>query len=254
MRPLVVVLVLAALSAAAPAIADSWNQEIDRGGFVVKLHGRVVGAETFEIEARADSVFCQAHSYRTQHTDRGDEEVQKSVGLVFGRTDWALRFYQSEETFRGVTLIRGVTLDPADTALTVFKERKEGGGTAIRLVAPPGRTLVLDSGLYTLFDVICIYLHGQTFTSRPLNILTFGERDTVVEAVVTDLGRETIRWAARPVVARKLSFQQGPILFHVWVDPAGKMLRLEHEPSGLRVDREAPPIKRRVTPAPKPGG
>ena len=97
-----------------------------------------------------------------------------------------------------------------------------------------------------------------TFTTRPLNVLTFGQRDTVVEAQVTDLGTETIRWAARPVVARKLEFRQGPTLFQAWVDPRGRMLRLEHVPSGLRVDRDPPAVKKRASPtpapAPKPGG
>ena len=258
MRPLTTLFALAALIAAAPAIGDQMIQGIDQGTFIIRSHGKVIGAENFEIEARAESLNCMARSHHTRITDKGEEQVEKFVVLSFGRFDWALRFYQSEETFRGETLVRGLVLDPADTALTVYRERKGGGGEANRLSAPPGRTFVLDSGLYSLFDLICIYLHGQTFTTRPLNVLTFGQRDTVVEAQVTDLGTETIRWGARPVVARKLEFRQGPTLFQAWVDPRGRMLRLEHVPSGLRVDRDPPAVKKRASPtpapAPKPGG
>lgn len=239
---------------AAPITDEPRNKEIDRGKFVIRVKDRVIGAEDFGIEARADSINCLVRSYRTQRTDKCDEEVQKFAGMSFGRFDWALRFYQSEETFRGETMVRGVIIDPSDTAFTVFHERRGGAGEANRLAAAPGRTFVMDSGLYTLFDLLCIHLHGQTFTTRPLNILTFGERDTVVEAQVADLGRETIRWGSRPVQARKLQLSQGIVVFDIWADPSGRMLRLTHAPTGLLVEREAPAIKKRAKPAPKPGG
>jgi hypothetical protein len=273
MRTLRLSLALLFLLAAAPLSArpiteEPRNRELDHGKFTIKIHDHVIGAENFGIEARADSINCQAKSSMTQRTEKGDEQVDKLVGISLGRMDWALRFYQSEETFRGVTFVRGVVMDPSDTAFTVFKERKEGGGTANRLAAAPGRTFVLDSGLYTLFDLMCVYLGDQTFTSRPLNILTFGEPDTVIEAQVTDLGHETIRWAAKPVSARKLEFSQGNMRFEVWVDKTGRMLRLVHAPSGLLVERApeakpAAPAKKpaasapkRASPgvAPKPGG
>jgi hypothetical protein len=254
--------------AARPITEEPKYRELDHGKFLVRVHDHVIGAENFGIEARADSINCRARSYRTQRTDKGDEQVEKFVGISFGRMDWGLRFYQSEETFRGETLVRGVMMDPSDTAFTVYKERKGAGGAANRLSAAPGRTFVLDSGLYTLFDLICVYLSDQTFTTRPLNILTFGEPDTVMEAQVTDLGHETIHWAARQMAVRKLRFTQGETQMEAWVDPSGHMLRLTHVPSGLLVEREPPEVKKRATPtksgatptksgatpAPKPGG
>jgi hypothetical protein len=259
---------------ARPITEEARNRELDRGKFTISVHGHVIGAENFGIEARADSINCLARSFRTQRAEQGDEQIEKYVGMSFGRMDWGLRFYQSEETFRGQTLIRGVTMDPTDTAFTVFKEQKDGAGTATRLISAPGRTFVLDSGLYTLFDLMCVYLGEQSFTSRPLNILTFGEPDTVIEATVTNRGPETIHWASKTVSARKLEFSQGGTRFDAWVDPAGRMLRLAHVPSGLLVERvpEAKPSTKKpaaaapksatpkssttkaATPAPKPGG
>lgn len=258
-------LAAAAPLAARPITEEARNRELDRGKFTISVHDHVIGAENFGIEARADSINCLARSFRTQRTDKGEEQVEKFVGMSFGRMDWGLRFYQSEETFRGQTFVRGVTMDPSDTAFTVFKENKAAGnGAANRLAAAPGRTFVLDSGLYTLFDVICVYLGEQTFTSRPLNILTFGQPDTVMEAIVTDLGRETIRWASRSISARKLQFSQGGTRFDAWVDPTGRMLRLAHPPSGLLVERVPEPksgakkpaaaTPKPAAPAPKPGG
>jgi len=254
----------AAPLSARPITEEARNRELDSGKFTIKVHDRVIGAENFGLEARADSINCLARSYRTERTDQGEEQVEKFVGMSFGRMDWGLRFYQSEETFRGQTLVRGVTMDPSDTAFTVFKEQKDGAGSATRLASAPGRTFVLDSGLYTLFEVMCVYLGEQTFTSRPLNILTFGEPDTVIEATVTDRGHETIHWNSRSVSARKLEFSQGGMRFDAWVDPAGRMLRLAHVPSGLLVERVPEPkpatkkpaaaTKKPPAPAAKPGG
>lgn len=261
--PILLALLAAAPAAARPITDEPRNKVLDRGKFTIRLHDRVIGAETFGMEARADSINCLARSFVTQRTDKGDEQVEKFVGVSLGRLDWALRFYQSEETFRGQTLVRGVTMDPSDTAFTVFKERKGEGGTANRLAAAPGRTFVLDSGLYTLFDLMCVYLRDQTFTTRPLNILAFGTPDTLIEAEVADLGHETIRWGARPVSVRKLRFSQGNIQIDVWADRSGHMLRLAHPPSGLLVEREPaeekpaakPAVKKRAAPAaPKPAG
>lgn len=245
---------LGLLLCASLAQAQATPEEVDRGNFIVYVRDRAIGAETFGIEGRADSLNASGRSYRTVRTDSGEESLEKSMVLSMSRRDFALRFYQSNETFRGKTFIKGVIApEEGDTAFTIFKESTETGGVADRLVAPPGRMYVLDSGLYTLFNLICLHLHGQTFDSRPITLLTLGVRDSVVEAQATDLGKETIRWAARPVQARKLRLSERGVTFLAWVNPAGKMLRLTHEASGLRVERDAPAVKPRAR-TPKPGG
>jgi len=227
--------------------------EIDRGNFILHLGDRAIGAETFGVESHSDSLICHSRSYLTQGA--GAETIEKGMVWTASRGDWALRYFQSEETRAGETVVRGVLMSPGDTAFTVYFESKPaGGGTAKRLVAPPGRTFVLDSGLYSLFNLICLQLHGKTFSSRPINLLAVGPPDSLLEAQVTDLGSETIRWGARPVQARKLQLSDGATTFLVWASPTnGRMLRLTHEASGLRVEREAPPVRKRSTP-PKPGG
>lgn len=246
-------LVAVATASAAPITEEPRVKELDKGKFIIRVKDKVIGSEEFGVEAATDSINALARSSRTRQTDQGEEEIQKLAGMTFGRMDWGLRSYRSEETFRGQTMVRGVFVDPRDTVFTVYRERKEGAGEATRYVTAPGRMFVMDSGIYTLFDVLCLHLHGQTFQTRPVNILSFGARDTVMEAQVSDLGRETIRWAARPMQARKLQIQQGPVSFDLWVDPNGRMLRLAHVPTGLLVEREAPAIKKRAAP-PKPGG
>lgn len=251
MRP--VIACLAALLAAPSALAEVPTESIDKGSFIVYLRDQAIGAETFGVEARADSINAAAHSYRKSRASDGEIMVEKGMVLSMGREDYSLRFYQANETIQGQTLIKGVIASPEDTAFTIFREHKGGGGEADRLIAPPGRLFVLDAGLYTLFDLICLNLHDKAFASRPITLITLSTaQDTVVEAEVVDLGRETIRWAFKPVTTRKLQFKQGGTEFVVWMDPIGRMLRLTHEASGLRVERDAPPVKKRETT--KPGG
>jgi len=253
MRPSLLLLLV--LVAATPAAAQPATEAIDQGSFVLYLRDQPIGAETFGVAGRADSINSAAHSYRKTRTAAGEELIEKQMVLVATRADFALRFYQSNETFRGKMIITGVVAGDEDTALTVFREEKDGAGVAHRLIAPPGRLFVLDSGVYSLFNLICLNLHGKVFATRPISLLTLSAgRDTIVEAEVADLGTETIRWGARPVQARKFELRDRGTVFQVWAGPTGKMLRLTHEPTGLRVERDAPPVKGRAAMKPKPAG
>jgi hypothetical protein len=100
--------------------------------------------------------------------------------------------------------------------------------------------------VFVLFDVMCRDLHTETFKQRPVWVIVLrDEQDEVARVTATDMGNETIRWAARPVVAHRLKFADSYSTFHAWIGPQGYMLRLEQEGSGLRVEREpSPPVKR----------
>jgi hypothetical protein len=249
MRPL---LALSLLLIAAPAFAQ--DSVIDKGNLIIYLRDQAIGAETFGVEGRADSINSAARSYR-KAKPTGTEMIEKQMILTASRADFALRFYQSNETIQGKTFITGVVAGQEDTALTVFHEEKQGAGVASRLVAPPGRVFVLDPGIYSLFNLISLNLQGKTFQTRPISLLTLAAQgDTIIEAEVSDLGNETIRWGSKPVQARKLQLRDRGTVFLVWANSDGKMLRLVHEPSGLRVEREAPAVKKRSTATPKPGG
>ena len=244
-----------ALLASTAVAAPPHNEEIDKGSFVVYSKGRVVGAESFSIEARGDSLNVSSRAYQTFHTDRGEESVDKKMVLLAARSDYGLRMYQSNQTFRGDVLVRGIVM--GDTAFTLYREIN-GGGEGDRRVLPPGRLFVLDSQLFSLFDLICLSLKERTFDTWPISLVTLGERDSVLEATATHLGYETLRWSAKPVKARKLMISDGGTTFLVWADPAGRMLKLVHEPTDLRVERSSQPVKRRPSPTPqaetKPSG
>jgi len=243
-------LVLLAATAIALGAAPSWAKTIDQGSFKIYRHDQALGAETFELEEGHDSLVVRARQYLNLQTAQGEEPLERVADLLVSRVDYSLRDYQSTRTFRGATTTRGLVL--ADTHYVAYREGREGGEGESRIL-PPGRLYVMDSQLVTLFDLICRSFHAKAFESRPINLLALGPRDTLLEARVTVLPSETIRWGAKPVVARKLQIvADSQTTFTLWVSPLGQMLRLSEPVGGLRAERDPPDVKRRTPP--KPGG
>lgn len=231
--------------AAAPVAAE--RVTVDSGTYKVYQHDRALGAETFSFERAGDSVLVYSHVYQTIPDGANGRPFEKTTLLIADAFDFGLRHYHSKQTFDGVETVRAIV--PLDTALSVYRE-SAGRGEATSLVRPPGRLYVIDAQVFTLFDVACRTLHRQSFDERPVMVVTLGTRDSAYAATATDLGAETIRWGAKPVQARKLALGDSRDSFLVWISPTGQMLRLQHVDSGLRVERDAPPVK----PAARRGG
>lgn len=243
-------LVLLAAAAIALGATPSWAKTIDQGSFKIYRHDKALGAETFELAEGHDSLVVRARQYLSLPTSQGEEPLERGADLLVSRVDFSLRDYQSTRTYRGATTTRGLVL--ADTHYVAYREDRAGGIGESR-VLPPGRLYVMDSQLVTLFDLICRSFHAKAFESRPINLLALGPRDTLLEARVVVLPNETIRWGAKPVVARKLQVvADTQTTFTLWVSPQGQMLRLSEPVGGLRAERDPPDVKRRSPP--KSGG
>ena len=251
-------MVLAALVTASALVATSGRGEvIDKGSFQLHLSDRLLGVETFEIEEAQDSLLVRARQFLTAPTSASGEPLEKGADILVGRNDYALRQYHSTRTFRGATTGRGLVI--ADTHYVAYREG-EGLGDGESRILPPGRLFVMDSQVIALFDLLCRSMNGTSFASRPVNLLALGPRDTMLDARAVVLGSETIRWGAKPVVARKLQLvADSQTTFTLWVGAQGQLLRLREPVSGLRVERDAPAVKRPARPKPpeppgKPGG
>ena len=224
---------------------------VDQGSFKIYASEHALGAETFELADANDSLVVRARQYLALPTSRGDEPMEKAVDLLVSRSDFAIRQYQANRTFRGATTKRAVMV--ADTHYVAYREG-DGLGEGVSYVLPPGRVYLMDSQVITLFDLICRSLYTKTFETRPLNLLALGPRDTMLDARAVSLGSETIRWGGRPLVARKYHIvADSQTTFTAWVGPQGQLVRLVEPVTGLRAERDPPPVKRRAPP-PKPGG
>jgi hypothetical protein len=241
---------LAVAWAATPAAAQA-PAVVDSGTFEIFRQERKLGSESFTFETRGDSLVVS--SIGTQVLERADgrDTLVKSMGLVLKHEDFELRSYESHQAFLGKKLHRGLVM--SDTSFTAFFQIDEAG-SADELVRPPGRIFVADPQVFTLYDVMCRDLHPRTFEQRPVLMFQLGQIDTTVEATVTDLGPESIRWGASTVRTRKLKVADGTSEFFVWISRRGRMLRLAQPAYGMRIERVAPRVTSAGARRPRPGG
>jgi hypothetical protein len=225
------------------ALSTQRGAVLDEGSFIVSQNGKPVRVEDFAIERMGDTLLVRAAS----HVALPGEAVRptdKSMILIVGPLDFAMGSYWSMQAAGPDTLRRGVEVTPGDTSCTVWRELNRAG-TGDQIATPPGRLYVVDPPLFTSFNFIGRSLQGKLCDRRPITVFVLGPRDSLVAATVTDVGNETLRWAGRPVQARKLVIADEQTSYTTWFSPEGRMLRLEQPRFGVRVDRKPPPLKAR---------
>jgi hypothetical protein len=226
--------------------------ELDRGSYVIYSHDQVLGREEFTLGSTNDTLVL--HSETTVALDplTPDDKLVKTMEFIATTPGWKMVVYGGQVTARGKT-VKVTAVPGTDTTVSVYHEQGVGGVGDV-YTRPRGLPLlVLDPMLYSLFQVAVAELPPGD-VDRQVAVLTLASRDTVVEARVHSTGTEMLAWGGRPVTTRTLRFEQGGLGFDLWVDPKGRLLRISHAPSGLHVERQAPPIKpRKNQPKPKPG-
>jgi len=228
-------LLLAHEARAEPAVVDT-------GTFIVYQGDKAIGTETFSVTVNGDRLHMRSKVEQQVRTGDGDTKLEKEMTLIATRFDYAIKTYNSSQKFRGRVLDRGVSV--AETTVSVFREIDQRGEGNV-LALPPGRLFLIDPMLFSLFEYMCLSLKDHTFDTRPISVLVLGPTDSLLEAHVTDLGKESIRWGQKPVQARKLKIGDDRTTFEAWVGPTGGLLRLELPGQELRVERSAPKVKAR---------
>lgn len=235
---------IALLALPVPALVLGAPQA-ERTTFEIRVHDKAIGTETIEFENGTDSLRVSSSSLQMLGAS-GRDSLAKQTKTVATLEDLDLRAYASAQRFLGQTIERGVECEDTLIHLTTFANGRGEQDIAAR---PPGRLFVIDAGSFVSFDLICRMLRGRAFVTRPVNMLILGPRDTVVTATLEDGGTETLRWGAAPVTARRITLTDRTGRYTMWMDPQGRMLRLENTWSGVRVDRKASPAR---TTKPKP--
>lgn len=221
----------------------------DSGTYRVYFQDRLLGTETFSLEPRGDSVLVFSNVDEQIPTPMGDQKLAKKASLTIKTLDYDLLSYNSEQTFLGKKLSRG--LSPGDTVFTTYRESAEvgSGDTYLR---PPGRMFVIDSQVFVLFDILLRSLHGKMF-ERPLSVCILGEpRDSVMAITCRPGANETIPVQGRQRPAQRVLLTDGTNEFTAWVASSGQMLRLDQPAAGLRVERVSLASKKVENPSVKP--
>lgn len=225
----------------------------DSGMLVVYDGATVVGREEFTWENQGDSLHVTARASRPFVDPQGHRvRFEKSMEVIVDARDLGLKRYLSNQSFAGHKVVRGLL--PEDTVLTYYNEIDEIGD-ALRLTQPPGRLFVLDSGLFSLFDILTRSVVTKEFVTRRVQLLTLTP-DTMLTpiATLTRAPDDTLRFGRRRVPTRRYVFEDATVRFELWADRQGRMRRLVHAESGLRVERlpdEAPADRPRRAARPK---
>jgi len=245
------ILVVLALLAAAPALALE-PAPADSGRLVVYQGEMPIMNERFTFQFLGDSLALTAVSERKLRDEQGAlHPYQKTLLLVADARDLGLQRYLSIEEFQGHKLTRGLV--PGDTSITYYREL-DGAGEASRLVQPPGRLYVMESPMFSLFEVLCRGLADKSFTTRRAQLVALSDSMATPLATITRLAPDTLRNAGQSVIARHYRLEDPGATFDLWADPRGRLLKLAHAASGLRVERlpdPAAPPKPKAKPAAK---
>lgn len=234
--PFLALLSVTALTA--PARAQE-HAEADSGRYVVFQGDVPMAHERNAFQWMGDSLVITAYTQRTMQDEQGvNHPWTKTVMMVVDSRDLGLKSYTSIQEYQARRLTRGLV--PGDTSISYYAEM-DGDGNAARFAQPPGRLYVMDSNLFTLFEVICRSLAPKTFAQRPVQLLALTDSLETPIATVTRGPVDTLHFGNRRVVARRYTFADESVTFQIWADARGRMLKLTHE-SGLRVEREPDPV------------
>ena len=223
-----------------PASADS-------GTFVIFDQAVPVANEHFSYQYMGDSLVISATTKRQFQDEHGGRHpFMKSMVLVVDSHDLGLMHYLSNQDFNDHKSVRGLV--PGDTVMTYYAEY-DGVGNADRVVQPPGRLFVLDTQLFTLFDVLCRSLAGKQFETRRVQLLALAPDTLTMPLATVTVGKpDTLTLGTRRVPSKRYLLTDNGVQFDLWADARGRMLRVANAPSGLSVERAPDP-----PPATKPG-
>jgi hypothetical protein len=209
---------------------------VDSSQLVVFEHDVPVANERNVFQYMGDSLVVIATLKRSFVDEKGVRHpLSKSMLLVVDSRDLGLIHYLSTQEFNDHEIVRG--LIPGDTAITYYIEM-DGAGNADRVVQPPGRLFVMDSQLFSLFDVVSRSLANKSFTTRRVQLLALSADSLAAPlATVTALGTDTLTVGRTRQPVKHYAFEDPSARFELWADKQGRLLRLVHAESGVRVER-----------------
>jgi hypothetical protein len=247
MRPHPLLLAALALFALAPRSACAQaSTSADSGLFIVYDGATPIAHESYKYATEGNALLITATNQRQQRDAQGQVHAFKKVmQLVVDAEDFGLQRYTSAQDFQGQTITR--SLVPSDTLL-MYDLARDGRGEGVSLVIPPGRLFVMDSQMFTLFDVLCRSLASKQFASRSVQLLALlPDTLSMPLATVTLEKPDTLQSGARRVATRHYMLEDSSARFELWADAGGRLLRMTHPLSGLSVERFVDEPKRAAT-------
>lgn len=220
-------LVPAALAVIAlPVLASAQRPVIDEGTLVVSRNGARAGRESFRIQAAENGRYLTA----TGQSAHGDARLAPALS-VDSASGMPIVYRIDSRSGSGPVERLQATGRPG--RLSVVAQR--AGGESAKEYVLTGRVLVLDEDVYHQYALLPLLgISGRVTVIVP-------RRAEQRAATVVDHGAATVRIDGRDVGARHLSIELPEGRHEVWVDGAGRLLRVSIPWRGVDAVREELP-------------
>jgi len=210
---------------ASPLAAQGWA--VDEGTFVVTKGGAPGLTESFRIKRGAGGLITA-----TGRQTSGTQLITSSLTTDSVGTPTQ---YELQITKQGTLAVKVKAMSAGPRRMTAFSSAARGEESMREYPVVAGRTLILEPGL--LHQLFFLPLGGR---SGRIQIVEPGAaRSTTAD--LTAKGVDHITVAGKPVSASRFSVTGLSADCDFWVDPQGRLLRVDVPSQGLSATREELP-------------
>jgi len=249
LRACVVALLCLLVPAARASVVDTYEVK-QQASFEIWNGTQKVGTEKFRVYATHDTLI-------TASTVRLDGASPTSKLPFEKRTSFLQRAYDSyplvfqitEQPRSDTTKTFALNCVFQDTVAVIYKELT-GRGVGTTVALPPGRLYLLEPGIYLQIQILLAdFLAGSQQTRRQSVLIPSAEQ--VVDLWLTRGATEAIVVRGKKVEAQRVDLTDKMTNLVAWMDPSGRMMKLEAPGQGLRVER-GPDLVEKTAPSKKP--
>lgn len=219
------------LATAAPAPVAGQALVLDEGTFSLFLNGERIGREDFSLRASRGS----AGGYIAQgNLLKGDQ--RQTVVLTVDSAGTPLRFQL--DTREEGTAIASV-VGQQERQLWSARIVRAGVESAREFRLPPD-TFVAESGVIHQLWFVLRLGEGRTLTLLSPSDLR------LARVALEEQAPDRVQLGLRELVARRWVLRHlddGVVLWELWTDPAGRLLRAVNRPSAFEALRDDPPVE-----------
>jgi len=217
---------------AGPAPILGQGVTVDDGEFRISIDGRVVGVETFSIQRSAAGGPERVIAQGVVEIDRGDGPESLRPVLDLRGESLEIFAYMITRTAKETTTVSIKFIPPHFVATT----ESPAGRREKEIRADPGVIFLEDHVAHQYYFLARAIEAGATRV--PAIIPLEGRR---VELALSVEAESTILIGGRSLPARRVTLGTGTLMRRVWLDPQGRVLRVEVPAIGYEAVRTAPP-------------
>lgn len=217
---------LALLILAFPSAVAAQRPLVDEGTLLISRGGAPVGREAFRVQVAENGRYLTA----TSQASYGGLKVTPALSVDSASGAPVLYRIELRSPDKGVERLQATGRPGRLSAVS-----QRAGGEAAKEYVFPGNAVILEEDVYHHYAML-------TLTGRkgPVTVV-IPRRGEQRQATVTDRGTENVRIGGQSVAARRLALQVNGETHELWVDAAGRLLKVVIPARDIEAVREELP-------------